>query len=63
MFCFCVFLVHPTVASVLLSASVERFDVSRMRDFLQMYLSISMRKARKKRLTKRVGTEMLPLMV
>ena len=30
---FCVFLVHPTVISVLLSASVERFDVSRMRDF------------------------------
>ena len=30
---FCVFLVHPTVVSVLLSASVERFDVSRMRDF------------------------------
>ena len=33
-FGFCVFLVHPTVASVLLSASVERFDVSRMRDLL-----------------------------
>ena len=30
---FWVFLVHPTVVSVLLSASVERFDVSRMRDF------------------------------
>ena len=30
---FCVFLVHPTVVSVLLSASVERFFVSRMRDF------------------------------
>ena len=29
----CVFLVHPTVVSVLLSASVERFDVSRMQDF------------------------------
>ena len=26
--------VHPTVALVLLSASIERFDVSRMRDFL-----------------------------
>ena len=32
-FWFRVFLVHPTVASVLLSASVERFNVSRMRDF------------------------------
>ena len=32
-FGFCVFLVHPTVASLLLSASVKRFDVSRMRDF------------------------------
>ena len=30
---FGVFLVHPTVVSVLLSASVERFFVSRMRDF------------------------------
>ena len=30
---FWVFLVHPTVVSVLLSASVERFFVSRMRDF------------------------------
>ena len=27
------FLVHPPMASVLLSASVERFSVSRMRDF------------------------------
>ena len=33
-FSFCVFLVHPTLVSVLLSASVKRFDVSRMRDFL-----------------------------
>ena len=35
LFCFgfCVFLVHPTVVSVPLSALVERFDVSRMRDF------------------------------
>ena len=36
-FGFCLFLVHSTVASVLLSvllsASVERFDVSCMRDF------------------------------
>ena len=31
---FCIFLVDPTMVSVLLSASVERFDVSRMRDFL-----------------------------
>ena len=30
---FWVFLVHPTVVSVLLSASVERCFVSRMRDF------------------------------
>ena len=30
---FWVFLVHPTVVLVLLSASVERFFVSRMRDF------------------------------
>ena len=30
---FGVFLVHPTVVSVLLSASVERCFVSRMRDF------------------------------
>ena len=30
---FWVFLVHPTVVSVLLSASVERLFVSRMRDF------------------------------
>ena len=33
-FRFWVFLVHPTVESVLLSASVERCFVSRMRDFL-----------------------------
>ena len=32
-FCFWVFFVHPTVVSVLLSASVERCFVSRMRDF------------------------------
>ena len=32
-FGFCLFLGHPTVVSVLLSASVERFDVSLMRDF------------------------------
>ena len=32
-FGFCVFLVHPTVALVLLPASVERFDVSCLRDF------------------------------
>ena len=32
-FGFWVFLVHPTVVSVLLSASVERCFVSRMRDF------------------------------
>ena len=32
-FRFWVFLVHPTVESVLLSASVERCFVSRMRDF------------------------------
>ena len=31
---FWLFLVHPTVVSVLLSASVERCFVSRMRDFL-----------------------------
>ena len=30
---FWVFLVHPSVVSVLLSASVERCSVSRMRDF------------------------------
>ena len=29
---FCVFLVHPTVVSVLLSASVERSDVSHKQD-------------------------------
>ena len=32
---FVVFLVHPTVVSVLLSASVERCFVSRMRDFFK----------------------------
>ena len=32
---FWVFLVHPPMASVLLSASVERCFVSRMRDFLR----------------------------
>ena len=37
---FGVFLVHPTVVSVLLSASVERCFVSRMRYFL-WYLSLS----------------------
>ena len=36
-FGFCVFLVHPTELSVLLSASVERVGVSRMRDFLLGY--------------------------
>ena len=36
---FCVFLVHPTVVSVLLSASVERFDVYRMRDFFYYCLN------------------------
>ena len=36
--CFGVFLVHPTVVSVLLSASVERCFVSRMRDFSFMDL-------------------------
>ena len=34
---FWVFLVHPTVVSVLLSASVERCFVSRMRDFYQLF--------------------------
>ena len=34
---FGVFLVHPPMVSVLLSASVERFSVSRMRDFLVYY--------------------------
>ena len=34
---FRIFLVHPTVVSVLLSASVERCFVSRMRDFLVAY--------------------------
>ena len=33
-FGFCLFLVHPTVLSVLLSESVEKFDVSHSRDFL-----------------------------
>ena len=45
-FGFCVFLIHPTVVSVLLSASVERFNVSRMRDFLfkpSLSLSLSLR--------------------
>ena len=37
---FWVFLVHPTVVSVLLSASVERFFVSRMRDFFGWGLKI-----------------------
>ena len=35
---FGVFLVHPPMASVLLSASVERFSVSRMRDFYHIFL-------------------------
>ena len=35
---FGVFLVHPPMASVLLSASVERCFVSRMRDFLNIGL-------------------------
>ena len=35
-FGFCVFLIHPTVVSVLLSASVERFNVSRMQDFFNV---------------------------
>ena len=33
---FWVFLVHPTAVSVLLSALVERFFVSRMRDFFPL---------------------------
>ena len=33
-FGFCVFSVHPTVVLVLLSASVKRFVVSRLQDFL-----------------------------
>ena len=37
---FWVFLVHPTVVSVLLSASVERFFVSRMRDFFGIGVTI-----------------------
>ena len=36
---FSVFLVHPTVVSVLLSASVERCIVSRMQDFFYLQLS------------------------
>ena len=36
-FGFRVFLVHPTVVSVLLSASAERCFVSRMRDFYRLY--------------------------
>ena len=40
--CFVV-LVHPTVVLVLISASVKRFDVSRMRDFFsQLWHSCSM---------------------
>ena len=41
-FGFGVFLVHPTVVLVLLSALVKRFDVSRMRDFFKQigFLSI-----------------------
>ena len=35
--CCGVFLVHPTVVSVLLSALVERCFVSRMRDFLYRF--------------------------
>ena len=35
---FWVFLVHPIVVSVLLSASVERCFVSRMRDFLTVLI-------------------------
>ena len=38
---FGVFLVHPPMASVLLSASVERCFVSRMRDFLYQKLQIA----------------------
>ena len=38
--CFWVFLVHPPMASVLLSASVERCFVSRMRDFLCNFCEI-----------------------
>ena len=37
---FWVFLVHPTVVLVLLSASVERCFVSRMRDFILIILKI-----------------------
>ena len=36
---FGVFLVHPPIASVLLSASVERCFVSRMRDFFYFFIS------------------------
>ena len=39
----CVFLVHPTVASVLLFASVEKFNVSCMRDFFRMIYFIRIR--------------------
>ena len=35
-----VFLIHPTVVSVLLSASVERCFVSRMRDFFIRILQV-----------------------
>ena len=38
---FWVFLVHPTVVLVLLSALVERCFVSRMRDFVKAYLADS----------------------
>ena len=38
----CVFLVYPIVVSVLLSASVERFDVSHMRDLKKGMLSLSL---------------------
>ena len=38
---FRVFLVHPTVVSVLLSASVKRCFVSRMRDFVLIILKIA----------------------
>ena len=36
---FGVFLVHPPMASVLLSASVERCFVSRMQDFLKIIMT------------------------
>ena len=41
-FRFWVFLVHPTVVSVLLSASVERCFVSRMRDFFALFQTTSL---------------------